>query len=303
MRARLATVDDSAAICRIYNEGIADRIATFETRPRVPDEIRAWFDGAHPIVVVERAAEVIAFAASSSFRARECYAGIADFAVYVARDTRGAGAGRLAMRRLVDEARAAGYWKLLSGVLAENGASRAMLRAVGFREVGVYERHAQLDGRWRDVVIVELLTDGRRADDALGAPALTVLFACVHNAGRSQMAAAWLTALADPARARAVSAGTRPGERVHAEVVAVMREVGIDLASVTPRLLTPELAASAQLLVTMGCGDACPVVPGLRHADWPLDDPKGQPLEIVRAIRDEIRARVQALVDEERVAR
>jgi arsenate reductase (thioredoxin) len=126
-----------------------------------------------------------------------------------------------------------------------------------------------------------------------------VLFACVHNAGRSQMAAAWLNRLADPTKARAVSAGTEPGARVHPEVVAAMGEVGIDLSAETPKLLTDELARASALLVTMGCGEACPVVPGLRREDWPLDDPKGKPVERVREIRDEVRRRVAALVKAE----
>jgi arsenate reductase len=127
----------------------------------------------------------------------------------------------------------------------------------------------------------------------------TVIFACVHNAGRSQMAAAFFNKLADPATARALSAGTTPGERVHPEVVAVMQEEGIDLSRARPQKLTTEVASEAQLLITMGCGDECPYVPGLRRDDWPLDDPKGQPLERVRAIRDDIRARVEALVERE----
>jgi arsenate reductase len=127
----------------------------------------------------------------------------------------------------------------------------------------------------------------------------TVLFACVHNAGRSQMAAALFGVLADPARARAISAGTEPGAHVHPEVVAAMREVGIDLAGAAPRRLKRELAAEAALLVTMGCGEACPAVPGLRTEDWPLEDPKGKPLERVREIREEVRARVRRLVERE----
>jgi arsenate reductase (thioredoxin) len=127
----------------------------------------------------------------------------------------------------------------------------------------------------------------------------TVIFACVHNAGRSQMAAAWFTALADAAKARAVSAGTEPGARVHPEVLDAMREVGIDLGDRKPQKLTDDLARGAQLLVTMGCGEQCPVVPGLRRDDWPLDDPKGKPIEQVRAIRDEVRARVSALLSRE----
>ena len=127
----------------------------------------------------------------------------------------------------------------------------------------------------------------------------TVIFACVHNAGRSQMAAAFFNRLADPARARALSAGTTPGDRVHPEVVAVMQEVGIDLSGARPEKLTPELAAEAQLLITMGCGDECPYVPGARRDDWPVDDPRGQSVERVRAVRDDIRARVEALVVQE----
>lgn len=131
----------------------------------------------------------------------------------------------------------------------------------------------------------------------------TVLFACVHNAGRSQMAAAWFDEIADPAKARAISAGTQPGSRVHPEVLEAMNEVGIDLSDVQPRLLSEELAASATMLVTMGCGEACPAVPGLRRDDWPLEDPKGKPVERVRRIRDEVKERVSALVAREGWAR
>lgn len=125
----------------------------------------------------------------------------------------------------------------------------------------------------------------------------TVLFACVHNAGRSQMAAAWFNTLADPALARAISAGTNPGPRVHPEVVTAMAEAGIDLTNAPTTKLTSELAEGAQLLITMGCGDECPVVPGLERDDWPLQDPKGQPVERVREIRDDIRRRVETLIE------
>jgi len=124
----------------------------------------------------------------------------------------------------------------------------------------------------------------------------TVLFACVHNAGRSQMAAALFNLEADPAKARAISAGTRPGDRVHPEVLDAMRELGVDLSGVRPQRLTDELARLAQVLITMGCGDECPFVPGALRDDWPLEDPKGKPIERVREIRDDVRARVRALV-------
>ena len=127
----------------------------------------------------------------------------------------------------------------------------------------------------------------------------TVLFACIHNAGRSQMAAAWFNLLADPTKARAVSAGTEPGPRVHPEVVAAMSEAGLDLSGATTSKLTPDLAQRAQVLVTMGCGDQCPVVPGTRRDDWPLEDPKGKNIARVREIRDEIRQRVETLLEHE----
>ena len=124
----------------------------------------------------------------------------------------------------------------------------------------------------------------------------TILFACIHNAGRSQMAAAWLNKLANAERARGISAGTEPGSRVHPEVLEAMKEVGVDLSDAKPVLLTQELAAGASLLVTMGCGESCPVVPGLERSDWPLQDPKGKDMDTVRRIRDDIHDRVKALV-------
>ncbi len=129
--------------------------------------------------------------------------------------------------------------------------------------------------------------------------AATIVFACVHSAGRSQMASAFFNRLADPSLAIATSAGTQPAERVHPEVVAAMREVGIDLQRAQPQLLTPELAREAAWLVTMGCGEECPIVPGARREDWPLADPKGQSAVTVRAIRDEVRKRVEAFVRRE----
>jgi len=157
MHVRPAALPDAPAIAHIYNQGIEDRVATFETRLRTADDILAWLGGRHPVVVVEDESGLIAFAAASTYRPRECYAGIAEFSVYVAREARGQGAGRLAMQTLIAAARAAGFWKLLSRVFVENAASRALLGSLGFREVGIYEKHAQLDGIWRDVVIVERL--------------------------------------------------------------------------------------------------------------------------------------------------
>jgi arsenate reductase len=124
----------------------------------------------------------------------------------------------------------------------------------------------------------------------------TYIFACIHNAGRSQISAAFFNQLADPQRAHAISAGTQPADHVHPIVVEVMHEVGIDLSAAHPQKLTAELAQHAEMLITMGCGDECPYVPGLRREDWPLPDPKGRSIDDVRMIRDEIRTRVSNLL-------
>ena len=157
LAARPATPADAERIAQIYNEGIEDRVGTFETAPRSANDVRAWFDGRHPIVVVEDDGQTVAFASTSAYRSRECYAGIAEFSVYVARNGRGKGAGRVAMRALIDAVKPAGIWKLVSRIFIENTASRRLMASMGFREVGIYEKHARLDGQWRDVVIVERL--------------------------------------------------------------------------------------------------------------------------------------------------
>jgi L-amino acid N-acyltransferase YncA len=157
LAARPATPADAERIAQIYNEGIEDRVGTFETRPRTTDDVRAWFDGRHPIIVVEDGGEIVAFASTSTYRPRDAYAGIAEFSVYVARTGRGRGVGAVAMRALIDAAKPAGIWKLVSRIFIENTASRRLMASMGFREVGIYEKHARLDGHWRDVVIVERL--------------------------------------------------------------------------------------------------------------------------------------------------
>jgi L-amino acid N-acyltransferase YncA len=155
MNPRLATPDDASQMAAIYNEGIEDRVATFETRARSVEDVRVWFDGRHPIVVVEQNGAIVAFASTSTYRPRECYSGIAEVSVYVGREFRRRGAGRVALDELIQEAKAQGFWKLVSRVFPENRASRALIASMGFREVGVYEKHGMLDGVWRDVVIVE----------------------------------------------------------------------------------------------------------------------------------------------------
>ena len=157
MQVRSATPNDAMAIAKIYNQGIDDRVATFENNFRSAEDIQTWFDDVHPILVVEKDSEIIAFASSSAYSARECYAGIAECSVYVKRDMRHHGAGRIALEALIRAAEEKGFWKLVSRVFVENKASRKLIGSLGFREVGIYEKHAKLDGMWRDVIIVERL--------------------------------------------------------------------------------------------------------------------------------------------------
>lgn len=157
LQLRNATPADASAIAFIYNQGIEDRVATYETEPRTPADIQTWFDGTHPIVVAEDDTEIIAFAATSIYRPRPCYAGIAEASLYVKRERRRHGVGRATLEALLSEAEKAGFWKLVSRVFVENTASRSLLQSLGFREVGIYYKHAKLDGVWTDVVIVEKL--------------------------------------------------------------------------------------------------------------------------------------------------
>lgn len=167
---RPASIADAAAIAAIYNEGIAERSATFETAPRQVGDItqRLGETDRYPLLVaVDTAGTVLGWAGLGGYRARECYAGIAEFSVYLARDARGRGVGRQLLEALIATARGRGYWKLLSRIFTFNTASRALCRAVGFREVGIYEKHGRLDGRWLDVVIVERLIDENLVPESL----------------------------------------------------------------------------------------------------------------------------------------
>ena len=166
MRTRAATLADAAAIAAIYNEGIVDRVATFETEPRSSGQISQWFTARQLVIVAETAKTgPVAFAASFPYSARACYAGIGEFSVYVRRDYRGRGAGRAVLAALIEAATAAGLHKLTSRVFPENAASRALLRSLGFAEIGIHRRHGKLDGVWRDCVIVERLLGNGIAED------------------------------------------------------------------------------------------------------------------------------------------
>jgi L-amino acid N-acyltransferase YncA len=155
---RPARREDAEAIARIYSEGIEDRLATFETRPRRQQEVEGWLERGFPLVTVEDGSgAVVAWASAPPYSDREAYRGVADFSVYVTRPARAHGVGRIAMEALVREAESHGLWKLVGRIFPENEASLALCRRLGFREVGVHRRHGKLDGEWRDVVVVELL--------------------------------------------------------------------------------------------------------------------------------------------------
>jgi L-amino acid N-acyltransferase YncA len=164
-RPRAATPDDAEAIARIYNEGLEDRVGTFEVEPRSAEDVLGWIQAGYPIIVSEdEAGQIVAWASASPYRAqRPAYAGVAEFSIYVTRPVRGQGAGRVTLAALITEAEGRGYWKLVSRIFPENEGSLALCRSLGFREVGTYRRHAKLDGMWRDVVIVERLL-GEAAD-------------------------------------------------------------------------------------------------------------------------------------------
>ena len=155
---RPATISDAAAIAAIYNEGIRSRASTFETRERTIDDIAAWFKPSpHPILVAENSENVIGWIAASTYRPRECYAGVAEFSVYVSYQAHRRGMGSALMTAFIPACERAGFWKLLSRIFPENKASLSLCQKHGFREVGNYQKHAQLEGVWRDVVIVERL--------------------------------------------------------------------------------------------------------------------------------------------------
>jgi thioredoxin type arsenate reductase len=290
---RLATVDDAPAIARIHNEGIVERIATFETEPRTAAQVASGIaekGDRYPTVVVERDGQIVAWASAGRYRDRPAYGGVAEHSVYVARVARGTGAGRAALDGLCREYATRGFWKLVSRIFPENTASLALHERCGFRVVGVYQRHGRLEGEWRDCVIVERLLDARKS---------RVLFLCTHNSARSQMAEGLLRAMAGD-RFEVQSAGTEK-TAVHPLAIRAMAERGIDVSAHTSKVVGGLVQEPWDYLITV-CDDAnerCPVVPGIRKRwHWSLEDParvagsEDERLAVFRRVRDEIEARL-----------
>ena len=295
---------DWPAVQEIYRQGIEDGEATFET------QAPSWHDfdrsrlATPRLVAVDAEGSVVGWAAATLVSSRAAYHGVIEHSVYVARDTRGHGVGAALLQAFVDAADAAGYWTIQSSVFPENAASMRAHDRAGFRVVGRRERIARSllgsrAGMWRDTVLIERRSarNGTEAGDEPMDDKPTVLFVCVHNAGRSQMAAGYLQALAGE-RIEVLSAGSAPKDEINVVAVDAMAEEGIDIAGNTPKLLTVDAVRESDVVITMGCGDACPIFPGKRYEDWELDDPAGQGIDAVRPIRDEIRARVEALIAE-----
>jgi phosphinothricin acetyltransferase len=287
---REARADDLEAIRRIYNEGIEDRIATLDEDPKSHEEIEAWFSdhgGRYAVLVAERAGEIAGWASLNRYTLRCAYGGVADLSVYVARAQRGTGIGTALLAALEPAARARGFHKIVLFTFESNAAGRKLYERRGFREVGVFRDHGQLEGRFIDILVMEKILKP------------LVLFVCRHNTGRSQMAEAYLRAFAGDL-VDVASAGTIAAERPDPGVVAAMAEDGFDIAHARPKLLDPAVAERAQRIVTMGCDvDGVPRI----DDDWGLPDPKGQPPERLREIRDLVRAKAVALAADLREGR
>jgi len=283
LRVRSATAGDLDAIGRIYNEGIEDRIATLDVDPKTADDMTAWWSvhqERYAVLVAENpGGDVIGWASLNPYSNRCAYNGVVDLSVYVARDARGTGVGSLLLRALEKTAKAHDFHKIVLFTFTFNASGQGLYRKLGYREVGTFHEMGKLDGKFVDVMAMEKTL------------VPFVLFVCRHNTGRSQMAEAYLRHFAGD-RVEVASAGTIAADEPHPGVVAVMAEDGINIHGARPKLLDPAVAQRADRVITMGCD-----VEGMAHidADWGLPDPKGQPPERVREIRDTIKAKAAAL--------
>jgi L-amino acid N-acyltransferase YncA/protein-tyrosine-phosphatase len=283
LRVRSATAADLDAIGRIYNEGIEDRIATLDVNPKTADDMAAWWSAHHGrhavLVAVSQAGDVVGWASLNPYSNRCAYAGVADLSVYVARGVRGTGVGSLLLHALEKTAKAHDFHKIVLFTFTFNAGGQGLYRKLGYREVGTFHEMGKLDGTFVDVMAMEKTL------------VPFVLFVCRHNTGRSQMAEAYLRHFAGD-RVEVASAGTVAADEPHQGVVAAMAEDGINISGARPKLLDPAVAQRADRVITMGCD-----VEGVARIDddWGLPDPKGQPAERVREIRDAVKAKAAAL--------
>jgi phosphinothricin acetyltransferase len=286
VRVRAAEESDLAAIREIHNQGIADGNATLDLDPKSEDEVREWYvarsDGRYCVIVAEREGRIAGWASLNPYSHRCAYAGVADLSVYVARAARGSGVGSALLSAVEGFARRADFHKIVLFALAENEAGTRLYRKLGYRDVGVFEEQGRLGGRYVGVAIKEKILRP------------FVLFVCRHNTGRSQMAEAFLRNFVGDA-VEVASAGTIAADRPDPGVVAAMAEIGLDISGARPKLVDPASVARAGRVVTMGC-DVEAVV--RVDDDWGLPDPKGQPPERVREIRELVRAKAAALAAE-----
>jgi L-amino acid N-acyltransferase YncA/protein-tyrosine-phosphatase len=287
---RDAASSDLAAIRSIYNQGIEDRIATLEEAPKTEDEILRWYQergDRYSVLVATEGDSVVGWASLNPYSHRCAYDGVADLSVYVRRDARGEGVGSQLLREIERAATRNGFHKIVLFAFPSNQAGRQLYIKSGFRDVGTFREQGRLDGKFVDVIALEKILKP------------LVLFVCKHNAGRSQMAEAYLRHFAGD-RVEVSSAGTAAADAPDPNVVAAMAEDGIDIVTARPKLLDAAIAQRAAKIITMGCDVLACDLQGMPHIDedWGLPDPHGQPIETVRKIRDTVKAKAQALADE-----
>ncbi len=283
LEVRAADETDLPLIREIHNQGIADGNATLDVDPKSEEDVRNWFaahgGGRYAVIVAEGGGRIAGWASLNPYSHRCAYAGVADLSVYVERTARGTGVGSMLLYAIEGLARRAEFHKIVLFALADNEAGTRLYRKLGYRDVGVFQEQGRLDGRYVDVAVKEKILRP------------FVLFVCRHNTGRSQMAEAFLRSFAGEA-VEVASAGTLAADRPDPGVVAAMAEIGLDISDARAKLVDRATVARAGRVVTMGCD-----VEGIARVDddWGLPDPKGQPPERVREIRDLTRAKAAAL--------